>query len=87
MLLYWLVLCVNLTQAAVITEITSSTFSWGNASMRSSCEAFSWLVIKVEGPIVGGAIPWLVVLSSIRKQAMQASKEHPSMVSASAPAF
>jgi hypothetical protein len=40
---------------------------------------------------VGDAIPGLVVLGSIRKQAkqargMQARKEHPSMASASAPA-
>jgi hypothetical protein len=39
--------------------------------MRSSCKAFSQLVIG-EGraqPIVGDAIPGLVVLGSIRKQA------------------
>jgi hypothetical protein len=35
---------------------------------------------------VGGAIPGLVVLGSIRKQAEQASKQHLSMASASAPA-
>jgi hypothetical protein len=35
---------------------------------------------------VGGAIPGLVVLGSIRKQAEQASKGHLSMASASAPA-
>ena len=40
---------------------------------------------------MGDAIPGLVVLGSIRKQAkqargMQARKEHPSMASASAPA-
>jgi hypothetical protein len=40
--------------------------------MRSSCGAFSQLVIKVEGPSVGDAIPGLVVLGSIRKQAEQA---------------
>jgi hypothetical protein len=40
--------------------------------MRSSCKAFSHLVIKVEGPIVSGAITRLVVLGSIRKQAEQA---------------
>jgi hypothetical protein len=39
--------------------------------MRSSCKAFSQLVIKVGGPIVGGAIPGLIVLGSIRKQAEQ----------------
>jgi hypothetical protein len=35
---------------------------------------------------VGGAIPGLVDLGSIREQAEQASKKHPSMASASAPA-
>jgi hypothetical protein len=39
--------------------------------MRSSYKAFSQLVIKTEGLIVGGAIPELVVLVSIRKQAEQ----------------
>jgi hypothetical protein len=27
------------------------SFSWGNASMRSRCGAFSWLVIKRGGPL------------------------------------
>ena len=67
-------------------------FSWGNDSMRSSCKAFSQLVIKGERPPVGGTISGLIVLGSTRKQAeqargsKQASKEHPSMASASAPA-
>jgi hypothetical protein len=39
--------------------------------MRSSCKAFPQLVIKGGGPIVGGAIPGLVDLGSIRKQAEQ----------------
>jgi hypothetical protein len=47
--------------------------------MRSSCGAFSQLLIKLGGPLVGGTIPGLVVLGSIREQAEQASKEHPSM--------
>ena len=34
--------------------------------MRSNCKAFSQLVIKGEGLLVGGAIPGLVVLGSIR---------------------
>ena len=38
------------------------SFSWGNASMRSSCKAFSQLVIKGERPLVGGTISGLVVL-------------------------
>ena len=37
--------------------------------MRSSCKAVSQSVIKGEGPLVGGAIPGLVVLGSIREQA------------------
>jgi hypothetical protein len=58
--------------------------------MRSSCKAFSQLVINVEGFIVGSAIPGLIVLGSIRKQAEQArrskpSKWHPSMASELAP--
>ena len=45
--LYWLGLCVNLIQAGVITEK-------GNASMRSSCGAFSQLVIN------GGSSFWVM---------------------------
>jgi hypothetical protein len=60
--------------------------------MRSNCKAFSQLVIKEERPLVGWTISGLVVLGSIREHAeqarsKQASKEHPSMVSASVPAF
>ena len=44
------------------------SFGWENAYMRSSRKA---LVIKVGGPIVGGAIPGLVILGFIRKQARQ----------------
>jgi hypothetical protein len=56
--------------------------------MRSSCKAFSQLVIKCGGPLVGGANSGQIVLGSMREQAeqargsKQASKEHPS---ASAP--
>ena len=57
--------------------------------MRSSCKAFSQLVIKGGGPsplwvepflaqpTVGGAIPRLVDLGSIRKQAEQAKGSKP----------
>ena len=38
------------------------SFSWGSASMKSSCGAFSQLVIKEGGPLVGDAIPGLVLL-------------------------
>jgi hypothetical protein len=40
--------------------------------MRSNCQAFSQLVIKGERPLVGGTIPGLVALGSIREQAKQA---------------
>jgi hypothetical protein len=40
--------------------------------MRSSCGAFSQLMIKGGRPLVGGTISVLVVLGSIRKQAEQA---------------
>ena len=42
--------------------------------MRSSCKAFSQLVIKGGGPLVGGAISRLVVLGSIREQAEQTGR-------------
>jgi hypothetical protein len=45
--------------------------------MRSSCKAFSQLVMDEGGPIVGGAIPGLVVLGSIGKQAEQARGSKP----------
>jgi hypothetical protein len=54
--------------------------------MRSNCKAFSQLVSKGGKPLVGGPMSGLAVLGSIREQAEQASKEHPSMASASAPA-
>ena len=49
------------------------SFSWGSASMRSSCGAFSHLAINRGGPFVGGTISGLVVLGSIREQAEQAN--------------
>lgn len=47
--------------------------------MRSSCKVLSELVTNGERvqPIVGDAIPELVVLGSLRKQDEQASKQHP----------
>jgi hypothetical protein len=47
--------------------------------MRSSCKAFSQPVIKVgrAQSIVGGVIPGLVVLCSIRKLAEQARGSNP----------
>jgi len=51
----------------------------GNASLRSSCKAFSQLVIKGGRAqcIVGGAIPGLVDVGSIREQAEQARGSKP----------
>jgi hypothetical protein len=66
---YWLVLCQLDTSWSYHRE---RSFSWGNASKRSSCKAFSELVIKRERPLVGGTISGLVVLGSIREQAEQA---------------
>ena len=46
--------------------------------MRFSCKVLSQLVIKGRAqPTVGGAIPGLVVLGSIRKQAEQARGSKP----------
>jgi hypothetical protein len=56
---YWLVLCQLDTGWSYHRE---RSFSWGSASMKSSCKAFSQLVIKAGGPLVGGAISGLVVL-------------------------
>jgi hypothetical protein len=47
--------------------------------MRSSCGVFSQLVIKGEGPLVGGTILGLVVLGSIREQAERARGSKPVM--------
>ena len=55
----------------------SQSFSWENASMRSSCKALYQLVIKKGGPLVGGVISGLVVLSFIRKQAEQTRRRKP----------
>jgi hypothetical protein len=53
------------------------SFSWGNASTRSSCKAFSQLVIKGGDPLVGGTISGLLVLGSIREEAEQARRGKP----------
>jgi hypothetical protein len=46
--------------------------------VRSSCKVFSQLVIQGRrGPIVSDAIPGLVVLDSIRKQAEQGRGSEP----------
>ena len=66
--LYWVVLCVNLTQTGVITE---------KGVQFGECGAFSQLVIKGGEPFVGGTISGLVVLGSIRKQAQQSRESKP----------
>jgi hypothetical protein len=50
--LNWLILCQLDTSWSYHRE---SRFSWGNASMRSR-KVFSQLLIKMGGPLVGGAI-------------------------------
>jgi hypothetical protein len=45
--------------------------------MRSSCKAFSQLVIKGGKAPVGGTISGLVVLGSLREQAEQARESKP----------
>jgi hypothetical protein len=69
--LYWLALCQLDTGWSYHRE---RSFSWGSASTRSSSKAFSQLVIKRGGPLVGGAISGLVVLGSVREQAEQAKE-------------
>jgi hypothetical protein len=45
--------------------------------MRYNSKAFSQLVIKEERPLVGGAISELIVLGSIREQAVQVRGSKP----------
>ena len=88
-----LFVCFNLTQAGVIIEKGASV--GGVPPWDPAVGVFSQLVIKGERPLVGGTISGLAVLGPIWEQAKQArasqgkqaSKEHPSMTSASAPAF
>ena len=74
--LYWLVgfVCQFDTSWSYHRE---RSFIWGRASMRSSYGAFSQLVINWGGPLVGGAVPGLVLLGSIREQAEQARESKP----------
>ena len=56
LLVYWLVLYQLDTSWSYHRE---RSLSWGNTSMRSSCKAFSQLVIKGEGPAhCGWSHPW-----------------------------
>jgi hypothetical protein len=57
--LSWLILCQLDTSWSYHKE---RNISWGSASTRSSCKAFSQIVIKRGDPLVGGAISELVVL-------------------------
>jgi hypothetical protein len=56
-IVYWLVLCVNLTQAGVITEKGASLEEM--PPMRCSYKAFSQLVIKRRGPSPLWVVPSL----------------------------
>jgi hypothetical protein len=84
-LLWWLVLCQFDTSW---NHLNKGNLNWENISIKPSCRDFSQLGIDWGGPspLWVGPFPGLVVLGSIRKQAEQASKQHSSMVSASAPA-
>jgi hypothetical protein len=64
------------------------TLPWGNASMRSSCKAFSQLVIKGRGAHCGWCHPWAGSSGFYKKaswasQGKQSIKQHSSMASAS----
>jgi hypothetical protein len=81
---YFCIIVLRFVLAGFVCQLDTSwsyhrerNFSWGNASIRSSCGAFSQLVIKVGGPIVGGGIPGLVILGSIREHAEQARGSKP----------
>jgi hypothetical protein len=86
--MYWLVLCQRGTGWSYHRE---RSFSWKNASTRSSCRTFSQLVIKGKGPLwVGPSLgwqSWFYKRTGWASQGKQASKEHISMASASVPAF
>ena len=63
---------------------------WGNASMRSSCKAFSQLVIKGGRAHYGWCHPWaspgFYKKASWANQGKQSCKQHPFMASVSASA-
>jgi len=73
--LYWLVLCVNLTQAGVITKKESQKSCLDETQLQG--------IFSTSGqggrtqPIVDGAVPEPVVLGSIREQADQARGRKP----------
>ena len=88
----------NTVQAGLVCQLDTGwsyhrerSLPWGNASMRSNREAFSQLVIKVGRSPCGWCHPWAGSLGFYKRagwasQGKQASKEHPSIDSASAPA-
>jgi hypothetical protein len=88
----------NLILAGFVCQLDTSwsyhkerSLPWGNASMISSCKAFSQLVIKGGRAHCGWCHSWAGSLvfykkASWARQRKQASKWHPSMASASAPA-
>ena len=66
--------CVNLTQLELSQR---KGFQLRKCLHEINCKAFSQLVIKGERLPVGGTISGLVVLSSIREQAVQARVSKP----------
>jgi len=88
-IVYCLVFCVNLTQAGVITE--KGAFLEEMPSWDPAVKHFFQLVIKVGRAYCRWCWPWAGSLGFYKKaswasQGKQASKQHPSMASASAPA-
>ena len=82
-----IVLTVNLTQAKSHhggRYVDFKMLPQNGAIYKQAYSAFSYLVTV--GHIVGGAIPVMVVLGSIKTQAEKASKQNPSMASAWVPA-
>jgi hypothetical protein len=87
--LYWLVLCVNLTQTGVITEKGASV---GKCLHELQLQSIFSITDQGGRAHCGWCHPWTGSLRFYKKvtwasQGKQASKEHPSMASASAPAF
>ena len=74
--MYWLILCVNLTQAGVITEKGAFLEEMSHAIQLQGIFSISDQGRRAQ-PIVGGAIAGQVVLGSVRKQAEQARGSKP----------
>ena len=73
-MVYWLVLCQLDTGWSYHRE---RSFSWGSASRRSSCKAFSQLVMGGGRPPCGWCHFWAGSLGSVREQAEQAGGSKP----------